>query len=34
MIYDMFVEFFGNLIVEVFPSLIRFTLKILKAIAD
>jgi hypothetical protein len=33
-IYDVFVEFVGNIIVEFFPSLIRFTLKILKALAD
>jgi hypothetical protein len=34
MMQDLFIEFVGNIMVELFPSLIRFTLKILKAIAD
>jgi hypothetical protein len=34
MIHDLFVEFVSNIIVEMFASLIRFTLKILKALAD
>ncbi|WP_181502843.1 hypothetical protein [Paranoxybacillus vitaminiphilus] len=34
MIHDLFVEFVGNIVAELFPSLIRFTLKIWKALAD